>query len=162
MPLVPRGKGLVLVHVCNSIGKWGAGFVLAISRRWPQPKKQYQEWAAGAEGYGPFQLGAVQFVKVEAVQRAPGVMDWLWVANLIGQEDVGFHNGRPPIRYPAIHAGLLTVAEHAKKHGASVHMPRIGCSLAGGRWSEIEPIIRETLGLCDVNVYDLRRDDYNI
>jgi hypothetical protein len=28
---------------------------------------------------------------------------------------------------------------------ASVHMPRIGCGLAGGPWQEIEPLIRRNL-----------------
>jgi hypothetical protein len=40
---------------------------------------------------------------------------------------------------------------------ASVHMPRIGCGLAGGKWEEIEPIIERTLvakGMTVV-VYDL-------
>ena len=29
--------------------------------------------------------------------------------------------------------------------GASVHMPRIGCGLAGGKWERIEPLIERTL-----------------
>ena len=39
---------------------------------------------------------------------------------------------------------------------ASVHMPRIGCGLAGGKWEEIEPIITDELtsqGI-EVSVYD--------
>jgi hypothetical protein len=36
-------------------------------------------------------------------------------------------------------------------------MPRIGCGLAGGKWEEIEPIIKNTL--CEkgvaVTIYDL-------
>ena len=40
--------------------------------------------------------------------------------------------------------------------GAAVHMPRIGCGLAGGKWETIEPIVRgmaEKHGV-DVVVYD--------
>ncbi|MQY33582.1 hypothetical protein SRB17_15430 [Streptomyces sp. RB17] len=40
--------------------------------------------------------------------------------------------------------------------GASVHMPRIGCGLAGGTWSRKEPFITERLvkrGI-EVTVYD--------
>ncbi|CAM5711440.1 hypothetical protein [Streptomyces coeruleorubidus] len=29
--------------------------------------------------------------------------------------------------------------------GATVHMPRIGCGLAGGKWSRVEPLIEERL-----------------
>jgi O-acetyl-ADP-ribose deacetylase (regulator of RNase III) len=53
--------------------------------------------------------------------------------------------GKPPVRYEAIAKGLQPVAEFAQQHGASVHMPHIGCGLAGGKWEEIEPIIERTL-----------------
>ena len=32
----------IIAHVCNDIGAWGKGFVLAISRRWDKPKIEYQ------------------------------------------------------------------------------------------------------------------------
>ena len=63
----------------------------------------------------------------------------------------------PPVRYDAIQDGLRVVATKAKELGASVHMPRIGCGLAGGKWDEVERIIREELtapGVA-VTVYDL-------
>ena len=51
----------------------------------------------------------------------------------------------PPIRYEAVEACLVKVCEKAQELGASVHMPRIGCGLAGGRWELIEPLIIKTL-----------------
>ena len=54
----------------------------------------------------------------------------LWVANLIGQHDVRTVDGVPPVRYEAIQKGLQRVAEEARRLGASVHMPRIGCGRA--------------------------------
>ncbi len=30
----------ILVHVCNDVGAWGRGFVLAVSRRWATPERQ--------------------------------------------------------------------------------------------------------------------------
>jgi len=55
-----------------------------------------------------------------------------------------------------VETALTTVAEHARELDASVHMPRIGCGLAGGRWEEIEPIIGRTLikNGVPVTVYD--------
>lgn len=51
---------------------------------------------------------------------------------------------------------LNTLAEQAARLAASVHMPRIGCGLAGGRWDRIEPLI--TAALCEngiaTTVYD--------
>ena len=65
-------------------------------------------------------------------------------------------NGIPPIRYEAIRQGLAKVAAFATQHEASVHMPRIGCGLAGGKWEELEPIILDELCAkgVGVTVYD--------
>ena len=41
----PTGNGnKIIVHICNDIGGWGKGFVMAISKRWKQPEHQYREW----------------------------------------------------------------------------------------------------------------------
>lgn len=64
--------------------------------------------------------------------------------------------GNPPIRYEAIAKALAKLGVFAKEINASVHMPRIGCGLAGGTWDKIEPIINATLianGI-EVFVYD--------
>jgi O-acetyl-ADP-ribose deacetylase (regulator of RNase III) len=139
----PIGTGpKILVHICNDIGKWGKGFVLAVSKRWREPEAAYLE----AFERGALKLGEVQFVKV-----APD----LTVANVIGQHGVA-RRGRTdrPIRYDAIRAGLEKVAVQAQKLEASVHMPRIGTGLAGGHWTEIVPIIMDVLGDQQVTVYD--------
>jgi O-acetyl-ADP-ribose deacetylase (regulator of RNase III) len=51
---------------------------------------------------------------------------------------------------------LTALAGHATRLTASVHMPRIGCGLAGGRWERIEPLIITALCAQDipVAVYD--------
>jgi O-acetyl-ADP-ribose deacetylase (regulator of RNase III) len=137
----------IIVHVCNDSGGWGKGFVLAVSRRWREPERRYRAWHRGQESQ-TFALGQVEFVRVE---------DAIWVANLIGQHGIGFHAGRPPVRYEAIQEGLRAVATKAKELGASIHMPRIGCGLAGGRWEEVERIVHQELvaARVTVTVYDL-------
>ena len=146
----PQGQGpRVIVHVCNDVGGWGKGFVLALSQRWTAPEERFRRWFAdGHDGNVAFGLGQVQFVEVE-----PG----LWVANLVGQHGLSPVKGVPPVRYDAIRDGLADVAKFARRHGASVHMPRIGAGLAGGDWNRIEKIIREELSRAgvDVTVYDL-------
>ncbi|MBZ4037399.1 macro domain-containing protein [Flavobacterium sp. 17A] len=142
----PEGsENKIIVHVCNDVGGWGKGFVMAISKRWKTPEKQYREWF---KSKNDFELGKVQFVQVE---------EDLWVANLIGQHKINKdENGGAPIRYHAIEEGLEAVSDFAKTNKASVHMPRIGCGLAGGKWEMIEPIILETLSgnNIEVTVYD--------
>ena len=145
----PAGSGAkVLVHVCNDIGGWGRGFVVAISKRWPEPEQQFRAWYRGGEGIPAFALGEVQFVEVPPD---------LTVANVVGQHGIGTRQKTPPVRYEAIRQGLRTVAAFAAERSASVHMPRIGCGLAGGKWEEIERLVTEELvarGVV-VTVYDL-------
>ena len=142
----PIGKGnKIIVHICNDIGGWGKGFVMAISKRWKEPEKQYRNWFKTKDG---FELGNVQFVETESE---------LIIANLIGQHKIRKDElGNPPIRYDAVREGLKKVGRKAKEINAEVHMPRIGCGLAGGKWEEIEPIILEEIsshGIA-VTVYD--------
>jgi O-acetyl-ADP-ribose deacetylase (regulator of RNase III) len=144
---VPSVKGVkVIAHVCNDLGGWGKGFVLAISRRWPEPEAAYRAWHRDRAA-NDFGLGAVQFVQVEP---------YVWVANMIGQRGTRTGSKGVPVRYEAIDTALETLAERAGELGATVHMPRIGCGLAGGKWSRVEPLIEERLvrrGI-PVTVYD--------
>ncbi len=81
---------------------------------------------------------------------------FLWVANMIGQRGMRTGSKGVPVRYEAIDTALGVVAAEARELGASVHMPRIGCGLAGGRWSRIEPLIERRLIAAGVpvTVYD--------
>ncbi|MEU5299589.1 macro domain-containing protein [Streptomyces noursei] len=143
----PQGKGVkMIVHVCNDLGGWGKGFVLALSRRWPEPERAYRRWHR-ERARNDFGLGAVQFVSVD---------EHLWVANVVGQRGTRTGSKGVPVRYEAIAAGLGRVADKALELGASVHMPLIGCGLAGGKWSRVEPLITQRLigrGVA-VTVYD--------
>lgn len=139
----PKIKGnKIIVHICNDIGAWGKGFVLAISKRWKLPEKQYKDWFKTKEN---FNLGEVQFVQIE---------DELWIANLIGQHKIyKDNNGNQPIRYEAVLLGLEKVRQFALDKNATIHMPRIGCGLAGGTWDKIEPLIEESLTSKDIDTY---------
>jgi O-acetyl-ADP-ribose deacetylase (regulator of RNase III) len=143
----PQGKGVKLIaHVCNDLGGWGKGFVVAVSRRWPEPEKAYRRWHR-ERARNDFGLGAVQFVPVGP---------YVWVANMVGQRGMRTGSKGVPVRYEAIDTGLGAVAGKAAELGASVHMPRIGCGLAGGTWSRVEPLVRARLveqGI-PVTVYD--------
>lgn len=140
----PVGDGpAIIAHICNDAGGWGRGFVVALSKRWPVPEAEYRWWHR-REG---FALGKIQLVTV-----APT----MWVANMIAQHGVGRRDGVAPIRYKALEECLTAVAVVARVRSAEVHMPRIGCGLAGGDWSSVEPILQKTLCANDVpvTVYD--------
>ncbi|GGZ38460.1 macro domain-containing protein [Streptomyces poonensis] len=146
---LPSGKGVkVIAHVCNDIGGWGKGFVLALSRHWPEPEAAYRAWHRDRAA-NDFGLGALQLVQVER---------YVWVANMIGQRGTKTGSKGVPVRYEAIDTALGRLADEALALGASVHMPRIGCGLAGGKWPRIEPLVMDRLirrGI-SVTVYDHR------
>jgi hypothetical protein len=78
-----RGGNRIIAHVCNDVGAWGKGFVMALSARWSAPEEAYRAWYAGREDAGreenDFALGRIQLVRVEPD---------LWVANMVGQHGI--------------------------------------------------------------------------
>lgn len=133
----------IIIHICNDIGGWGKGFVLALSKRWKKTESAYRDWFS-KRGTNDFELGAIQLVQVE---------EDLFVINMIGQHKIKASNNVKPIRYDAVLSCLEKVKDEALKLDASVHMPRIGCGLAGGKWEKIEPIINQTLIANNIATY---------
>ena len=157
----PVGSGTkIIAHICNDIGAFGAGFVLAISKRWEKPEAMYRSLKHLRTGYV---LGDVQDVFVTDEDDKEQII----VANMIAQHGIESSNYKhsydykgnpiyePPIRYDAVRQCLKKVNNTAKMMNASIHMPRIGCGLAGGEWAEIAKIIKDTLSV-DVYIYDLK------
>lgn len=145
----PIGPGYKFIaHCCNDVGAWGAGFVLALSRRWHQPEASYIDWANMLRGQR-MPLGEAQFVPVNTSTC---------VVNIIGQRGCGYADGVPPVRYDALALGFKQIREKADRMrtAVSVHMPRLGCGLAGGEWAKVEFLIDREL--CEhglpVTVYD--------
>ncbi|WP_294203638.1 Appr-1-p processing protein, partial [uncultured Chryseobacterium sp.] len=107
-----------------------------------KPENDYRDWYKSGTH---FNLGEIQMVQVE---------EDLWICNMIGQHKTATtSNGIPPIRYEAVESCLKKLADEALPLKASIHMPRIGCGLAGGKWEEIEPIIQSALLENGIEVY---------
>lgn len=136
----PQGEGLkIICHICNDIGAWGAGFVLALSSKWRYPEDRYRAMPS-------YDLGTMMILNVE---------EDVYVANMIAQHGVRPDTkGTPPIRYEALRTALQKVNTAAKQMDATLHMPRIGAGLAGGDWTRIAEIIEENVQV-PVTVYDL-------
>ena len=145
----PVGEGTkIICHGCNCVGAWGAGFVKALSKRWREPERVFRK----AHREGRLRLGHVDILFVT---------HYTWVANCCIQEGIGPNDGIPRVRYTAVRgcfaAVRFSIQEDCQLTTASIHMPRIGCGLAGGSWDQIEPIINEEFinkGI-PVTVYDL-------
>ncbi len=128
----PIGSGKkYIIHVCNDIGKWGAGFVLAISKKWSFPQAKFLVISKAGNSI----LGSCQFCKVS---------DEITVINMIAQHGIRSKNNISPIRYDALEKCLKEISEfilYKKLNNISIHAPRIGCGLAGGKWEKIEPLL---------------------
>lgn len=162
---LPRGRGpRVIAHVVNDLGAWGKGFVLAVSKRWEEPEAEYRAWhreRSHPEVIGDdksFHLGATQLIKVDSN---------LYVANMLAQRGIKrSQRWGAPIRYDALSQCLEQVSValdeidialnylRGAKAPATLHMPRIGCGLAGGNWMMVGPIVERTLRTREVYVYD--------
>lgn len=137
----PVGDGQkIIAHVCNTAGAWGAGFVLAISKRWKYPEQEYRASRKT--------LGSVQLLKVEEDIR---------VANMIAQNGLHSRINPVPLNYFALRECLKKLKEKALELNATVHMPKIGSGLARGSWEKIEKMIQDELDDVHVVIYNFKR-----
>lgn len=171
IPNVDLGHKLI-IHSVNDEGKWGAGFVLALSKRWSSPEKEYRDWynrrsvMRVTQNHKVFEsnvlrLGEFQSIKVEKDTD---------VINVVGQSGVRSESNPKPVKYSAISEAfyklnskisrdeeyyMMDDSDDSDPYHVTIHMPRIGCGLGGGSWSEIEPIIKATMPKRHIYVYDL-------
>ena len=148
----PLGDGnKIIAHVCNDCNAWGKGFVLAINKAFGnRPMEEFRRASESLRISSNSLLGTIQIVKV---------CKGIYVCNMIAQHGIngGGMQYTIPLRYDALGECLKQLADKAIELKASVHMPRIGCGLAGGSWDKVEEKIRTYLldkGV-SVIVYDL-------
>ena len=106
--------------------------------------------------------GAMSFLKAEYKILSIFVIAVAILLFFKGNNEVG-SNGMVALSFVvgAICSALagfigMKVATKANELHASIHMPRIGCGLAGGKWAQVEPLIIDELSSKEivVTVYD--------
>jgi hypothetical protein len=133
------------VHCCNDVGGFGKGFVVPLSEKYPETKKQYKAWFSNLQKRP--QLGDVQFVQVNQN---------VCIANMVAQHDVRWQGKIPPIRYDALEKCLIKSYTKAYNENLTVSGPRFGCVLSGGVWDIISEIIKKVM-LVDTYIYTLEK-----
>lgn len=119
----------VLLHQVNLRGIMGAGIALQIRKRWPSAHDDY----------------------VRHCRKCPLVTDVVFseidngfVAHLFGQSDIS--RAKCTTCYEAYPEMLTKVRTFSRKLNLPIFAPYgIGCGLAGGEWSIMEPIFEEHL-----------------
>ncbi len=149
----PRGNGhRIIAHIVNDkASTWGAGFARAIRAKLPAVQNDFTRWVNLHKHL--YKLGNAHLSQVEKN---------LDVFSMICQHGYG-NAAKPRIRYNALQSCLHDLANIAREQEATVHMPRIGCGQAGGRWEIISEVIHDTLcrhGIA-VTVYDLPSENWS-
>ena len=130
---------IVIPHVCNNQGAWGAGFVVPLGRNFPIVKQKYLQWADIDEinlSDPIFGLGSTQFVNVN---------DKIFVANMVAQT----LGGNRPLYYNYLSKCMDEVASftlkrtECRENEARIICPAFGAGLAGGNWPFIEQLIQD-------------------
>lgn len=144
--LRPRGAGpKIIAHIVNDRAiTWGGGFAKQVAIHYTQAQLEFRQWCHLP---GNHKLGQTHFF---------GDPKHIEIASMVAQQGYGTSE-TPRIRYPALETCLAAVRGRARAQGASVHMPRIGCGQAGGKWEVVQELIERELvdhGIA-VTVYDL-------
>ena len=155
-PQVSNPHEIAMVpHVCNDIGGWGKGFVMALSRKWSKPEDAYRSFCE-MNGKLPI-LGKVCYAKIN---------NSLVIANMIGQKGTVSADNPIPIKYKALvncMAEVVAYIEMIKSQTVNtvvIHCCKFGSDLAKGDWNFILELIREIWlenGI-DVVVYEFEPD----
>lgn len=154
---------IILPHVCNNRGAFGAGFVVPLADKFPSVMYAYLDWydrkifksvkdclvEYSSPNFGPGQVQFIEVVKKDTDNRRPRII----VANMIAQ-NLG---GKRPLSYKY----LIQCMEHVEKkvfmcgcmdsEGVSsedagyvrIVAPMFGSGLAGGDWNFIEKLIED-------------------
>lgn len=154
---VPAKGELLIAHVCNDVGVWGAGFTGPLAKEFPLSEVLYNRWVKAKDAITPFGLGRVQFIETHTE-----VGGRVWIANMVAQAGLPSRSNPRPfdrqafIRCLAVVEGFILAHIHATpRKDFSVLMPRVGTGYGGMHWDLVAPIIEETLDYPDVYVYTL-------
>jgi len=138
----PRNT-VVLPHVCNNIGLFGAGVAGSIANRWPHVREKYLMWCKAFEGKNDLLLGMTQFVYAGVCENAVNV-EKIFVANMFAMNGVRSATNRKPLVMSQLKlcmADLVYTAKHKFDTNFEIHCPKFGTVLAGGSWKQIRPVI---------------------
>lgn len=148
---------IVIAHIVNSQGGWGAGVSGVITKMCINAERMYRGWFSTKKHvmdlYLPeFKLGNVQFVLGDDNRK-------IFYANMLAQNGYMSETNKHPLNLDALGKALIKLCEFAKSRGLIIHMPKIGSGLGGGNWDQVYELvdnITDSYGL-KVVIYDYQQ-----
>lgn len=147
----PQIYPVVIVHIVNNIGKWGKGFVIALSKKYPSCRKRYLELYKSGE---PPVLGDIQVIDVSDGKG-------IFIGNMFAQDGIkkSHKDNKRYVSYESLSDCLSKLADFCLVNRIlSVQMPMIGTGLGGGDWNQIEKIIQNELCYKKIECYVIKFD----
>jgi hypothetical protein len=149
--ILSSGKyNIIIPHVCNNMGVFGAGFAKDIGMRFPEVCVNFEMLGSQSK------LGSVQYIKTLENKNAKS---YLYFANMIAQnKTISNHNPRP-LNYEYLVKCMVDVRQFATNLTdkteivCQIHCPMFGSGLAGGNWLFIKNLIEDIWFSFDVCVY---------
>lgn len=151
-------NSVVIAHLCNNCGGWGAGFVLAVSKLSKVPEQAYRALAShyhASRTNSSIPLGTTQIVNCNNVNCSGEY----WVANMVAQDGLDQKSKIDGclVDYEALDKCLSSVFSFASRIGADVHIPAgMGSGLAGGDKEKILAMIAkhsDAISNCSTKVF---------
>lgn len=117
----PANTPIIVPHICNNKGGWGAGFVVPLGKHYPAAKANYLR--------SKMRLGSVGFTQCNNVL----------ICNMVAQE----LGGDRPLYYNHLARCMDKVAYKMGGYPYEIHAPAFGSGLAGGDWDIIKELIED-------------------
>ncbi len=146
----PPGVPVIIPHVCNNIGAFGAGVALSIAKKYPAVPLQYKR---RVRSLGPeLALGITKFSVVENSEHQHTI-----IANMIAQDGLPSRANKKPLSIPHLTYCMADVVYTCSQHFGStkydIHCPMFGSGYGGADWeSGIVPLISSLWLASGVNV----------
>ena len=134
---IREAKSGFITNGCNAANSHGSGLAGSIYKKWPQVKQDYHN-TYQKQG-NVLYLGNYTFIPVKEDLS-------LYVVNMITQENFGY-DGSLYLSYAALEVCFHNMFKQILRDPALrvvdrvVHVPKIGCGLAGGEWDKVERIL---------------------
>lgn len=145
-------NNVIIPHVCNNVGVFGAGFAKYIADKYPNVKENFQLLGKKSK------LGYTQFINIYTNKSTNNK---IIIANMIAQNGLINNNNPRPLNYFAlcncmnvVSSSIDNILSQDKSAKVEIHAPKFGSGLAGGNWKFISELIKDIWYGVSVFVYE--------